>query len=504
MHFENESFKMFKELLMKKGINLDKVSITTFKEKQKLLDLAFDDYFAQIPQFIELQSKSFNIHTVYENFDIISQDDTHNIYTDAVLIKNHQLNVLNIIHDSDFNKDKSELILILNELTNIMLKFKSKKQYIESFNILKKKIDKHKGYKHLSRLAEISSRYRIVINSTVDSNVRDAYNISDYFTLLCILGMLKDDKIHTGFFVIDNKFTRINKILNDNYKTLKSKRQIPQWITKKIDKIDGNIKIPVFHYFLLLTNMFYFYDVVSYKHTRDLFDKYFENHCKHHILQTHIAQTTDVSHLQRDIGNKIGLNIGEIQALINNKKQIFCKTHINSYVGNVLYVTEYIKKKGRVLFVSGKDKTIGQYFIYINLMDLFTSETIRIYTSLLDWELDMYSRDINFLLLDVIFSVLYVGLEDNKNEKTRSRLKDIFEDVTPFIITKEHLKEKRFKDIELLVSDINAFPPSLRRLPKGWSPSEQALQLAEEYNWEIPDGYTFVREFEKRVYKKND
>ena len=217
----------------------------------------------------------------------------------------------------------------------------------------------------------------------------------------------------------------------------------------------------------------------------------------------HVAQTTNVAHLQNDIVSKLKLNIGEIQKLINNKKKIFCKTHINSCSGNIIYVTEYIKKSGRVIFATGQDKKIGQYFISLNLINFFDTETIRIYTSLPDWEVEIHQERINVLLVDLFFTIIYFGIEDIDNKKISDNLTEIYAKTKPFVITKEHLKLDKFKDQELFLTEISAFPPSLRRLPEGWAPSDQALQLAEEYNWEIPDGYTFVREFEKRVYKKN-
>lgn len=45
--------------------------------------------------------------------------------------------------------------------------------------------------------------------------------------------------------------------------------------------------------------------------------------------------------------------------------------------------------------------------------------------------------------------------------------------------------------------------PMIRKLPPGAVASEEALQLAKEYNYVIKEGETFVRPFEKRVYVKN-
>lgn len=493
----HQSLQLFKELLEQKGIDINTLNLTKFKTKMKYIGIAFEDFLQDGINFGNLQYKPFNIYTLYENYSEISTLERYNIYNDIHLIKNQEIQMREKIEKNKTLENKEELLNMLKEIYNILYMFNNKNQYIKEYNKLKEIVDKYKKYNLISRLAEISSGIRIKLNG----NVNNSYHISEYFTVFCLLLMIKGDTLHTGLFDLKNKYTKINKILNDNYKSIKSKRTLPQWLDKKIKKVSNGEFMPMLFYFSLYTNTFYFYDLITYKHTRDLFDNYYDNHCKYHFLMTHIANTTNGYYLERDIINKMDMALDDILPLIKHKKSIFCKTHIISKSGNLLYMTEYIKKNGRQVFVMGEDEYLGKYFISIDLFNFLKDNTIKIYTSVLDWEFSLFKEKIIMLLLDVIFTYIYFSL-DNAPTNIKNKLQGIYKDKNPYILTKEHLKDKKYKNLNLLVTEISPFPPSLRRLPVGWKPSEEALQLAKEYNWEVPEGYTFVKEFEKKVHKK--
>ncbi len=58
--------------------------------------------------------------------------------------------------------------------------------------------------------------------------------------------------------------------------------------------------------------------------------------------------------------------------------------------------------------------------------------------------------------------------------------------------------KKKYREIKM------RFGARPRKLPMGAHASEEAIKLAKEYNYVIREGETFVRPFEKRVYKKED
>lgn len=451
---------------------------TVNKTVGQIVDITYKDFFTSE------YKKPYNEYSIFEMLTLTRS------FNNNLSAKFLNVVFLKALDSSNLNLPEPLTLKILD----VLWVSESKKQFVREIKGFRRLILENTYYHDLSLIISYLSSKK-----AVNFGDKNLWETMEVMIAILVLGLIVDDSIHTGHFIYKNPHTKMNHLLEENANVL-SKKVLPNWFKKKASDIgyDFNNQITVFQYFMTYQSFFHFYDCMIYKHSLKMFDSILVKQCKYSMWMTNYFRDIDVQILTP--GFKIfGIDeIEKINEYTSRRKTIFFQTGFQTSEGNKYLGTELLTENGRKLVTFGNRDDIGQFVAEINLSELDKPGNLKFYTMSFDWQVQRLDKIADKIIIEILRSYVYMALEENGE---LDRISHIKFNHTPRVLTYEN-DSNVYESFNVLKSEYRELAPIIRRLPTGQLMSEGAKELADKMHYHVPDGYTFVQGFEKRVRTK--